>query len=435
MPYPPVITADRHCTRRAFCLSTLATAFGLAGPLRAAPPPTGTHNPRLATLDHLMQSFIDDHNVPGAALAVTRGPRLVYARGFGYADVEERIPVQPVSLFRIASISKPFTAVAILHLAAGGRLRLTDRVRDLIKLKPLQEDGLREDPRLKKVTILQLLRHTGGWDRAQSFDPMFRPIVIARACHVRPPAGQTQIIRYMFGRPLDFDPGVRYAYSNFGYCLLGEVIREVTQQPYEKYVQEQILRPLGIHGMRLGHTLTQAPGEVRYYDMQRRTAPAVVGNIGRQVPLPYGAWFLEAMDSHGGWIASAIDLVRFARAFNDPNRCPVLGRPGIATMFSRPPGLAGFQSDGSPRDGYYGCGWQVRTVDRPGRFSSWHAGSLAGTSTLLVRRFDGFNWAVLFNSQTGVGGKLLSGIIDPLIHHAVDSVRAWPAHDLFPKYE
>ena len=92
----------------------------------------------------------------------------------------------------------------------------------------------------------------GGWDRDKSFDPMFIPIKIAKTFGTEPPANQEQIIRYMLTQPLDFDPGEREAYSNFGYCVLGRVIEKVSGKPYGKYVQEEVLAPLGIHDMRLG---------------------------------------------------------------------------------------------------------------------------------------------------------------------------------------
>jgi N-acyl-D-amino-acid deacylase len=401
----------------------------------AAPlPVTGADAPGLASFDDLMRSFVREQRVPGAALAVVRGRRLVYARGFGHADVDRNVPVEPDALFRIASVTKPVTAVAVLHLAEQGKLGLPDRVTDLLPVTPFLNDGDRVDPRLKDVTVLQLLRHTGGWDRDRSGDPMMRPVAIANALRVPPPAGPEQVIRYTFGRPLDFDPGSRFAYSNFGYCVLGEIVRHVSGRSYEEYVRQEVLRPLGIKRMRLGKTLEQAPGEVRYYDEQDRTGPAVVGPVGKQGPLPYGSFYLEAMQAHGGWVASAIDLVRFAAALDDPRRCPVLKPAGFQALYARPPGQAGFGDDGKPKDAYYGCGWQVRVLPGSGLGNTWHNGALPGTSALLVRRFDGLDWAVLFNTRHGPGGKELCDLIDPLLHQAADRVRAWPRHDLFPKY-
>jgi N-acyl-D-amino-acid deacylase len=389
---------------------------------------TGRANPDLAPFDQLMTSFLRRHRLPGGALAVAREGRIVYARGFGLANREREKPVRPRSLFRIASISKPLTAVAILQLVERGKLRLSDRVFDVLELRPPRSPGTSFDRRWRRVTILHLLHHTGGWDREKSFDPMFRSPAIVEDMGGEPPAMPDAIIRYMLRRPLDFEPGERYAYSNFGYCLLGRVIEKASGQGYEEYVRQEVLAPLGIKSMRLGKTLPRgrAPGEVRYHVNEGETAPAVMGpRLGKPVPLPYGAWCLEALDAHGGWIASAPDLVRFASAFDDPEHCPILGPRSIERMFARPEGLAGHHKDGKPRDAYYGCGWMVRPVGE-GRRNTWHGGSLDGTSTLLVRRSDGLTWAVLFNSRSSAEKEEPAVAIDPLLHQAADAVKHWP---------
>jgi len=389
---------------------------------------TGRADPNLAGFDKLMISFMKEHHVPGGALAVTKDGRLVYARGFGHADTGKMTPVAPTALFRIASISKPITAAAILKLVEEGKLKIDDHAFQILKLQPLIEDKKSVDPRLRKITIRQLLQHTAGWDRGKSYDPMFQSVKIARAMKVPPPANAEHVIRYMMGQPLDFDPGARYAYSNFGYCVLGRIIEKVTGQSYEAYVRQHILQPLGIRDMRIGHTLPagRAAAEVHYYPDKDRTAPAVFASIlGRKVPTPYGAWYLEAMDSHGGWIASAPDLVRFASAFDDPGHSRLLQANTIQLMFARPAGSAGFGKNGKPLDSYYACGWSVRPMGKAGR-NTWHSGALDGTGTLLVRRCDGLNWAVLFNKWHDQNGKLLSDQIDPPVHAAADQVKRWP---------
>jgi N-acyl-D-amino-acid deacylase len=179
-----------------------------------------------------------------------------------------------------------------MQLVEQGKLRLSDHPFQMLALEPHLANGESVDPRLRQITILELLQHTGGFDRDKSFDPMFRPIIIARALGANPPAMQPAIIRYMMGRPLDFDPGTCEAYSNFGYCVLGRVIEQISREPYEQYVREHVLVPLGIRGMRLGRTLAEhrAPGEVTYYDQKGRTGASVFPpNLGRQVRLPYGA--------------------------------------------------------------------------------------------------------------------------------------------------
>ena len=106
---------------------------------------------------------------------------MVYARGFGFADVAAREAVGPDSLFRIASVSKPFTSAAIFQLMERGKLKLDDKAFEFIRIQPHLEAGAEVDPRLWQVTIAQLLQHSGGFDRGKSFDPMFRPIDIARS--------------------------------------------------------------------------------------------------------------------------------------------------------------------------------------------------------------------------------------------------------------
>jgi N-acyl-D-amino-acid deacylase len=401
-------------------------------------PLTGVCDPKLASFDRVLSAFGTLHEVPGAALAVTKGGRLVYARGFGYASAERKEAVQPDSLFRIASISKPVTAAAVLRLAEGGKLRLRDKVFDILKFTPHLEPDAKPDPRLKDITILHLLQHTAGWDIAESPDPMvWQSAAIAKALKAEPPAKAEQIIRYMMGRPLDFPPGARHAYSNFGYCLLGRVIESVTDRSYEEYVRKEVLSVLGIQRMKQGKTLPEgrAEGEVKYYDEQNRTAPAVVGaQVGKQVPLPYGAWYLEAMDSHGGWIASAVDLVRFASTFDDPARSKLLTAESIRTMFARPEGAAGYEADGQPRGQYYGCGWSVVSPGNKGGQNHYHGGGLDGSAGLLVRRGDGLNWAVLFNAENSPAGNHLGFAIDLYLHRAADKVKDWPEGDLFGKY-
>jgi N-acyl-D-amino-acid deacylase len=409
----------------ASCLSWCAST--LAYPLAAETEATGRADPRLASFDRLMTTFLREHKLPGAALAVARNGRLVYARGFGHADRAAEEPVRPEVLFRIASISKPLTAVAVLQLVERKRLKLDDRVFEVLQLQQPKESEF--DPRWKKVTILHLLQHRGGWDRDKSFDPMFRSRAIVKELEVRPPARPRDIIRYMLRQPLDFDPGAKYAYSNFGYCLLGRVIEKVSGQSYEEHVRKNVLAPLGIRNMRLGETLLEnrVRGEVEYHVPKGAVGPAVMGpQLGEPVSWPYGAWCLESMDAHGGWLASAPDLVRFAAAFNDPRRCKILKPKSIEILFARPPGAAGHKRNGKPRDAYYACGWMVRPIGDGGAANTWHAGSLDGTSTLLVRRHDGLTWAVLFNSRDSANKVEPAAAIGPLLHEAADAVKNWP---------
>ncbi len=167
--------SSRSLHRRHF-LQTIAAGAALTGfpkpsaadqPDADALPITGKAHEALKSFDQMMTSFVTLHDIPGAALAVTRNGRLVYARGFGYADREKKEPTQPDTLFRIASVSKPVTGAAVLRLVEKGKLSLTDHAFDFLDLKPHFEKGGKIDPRLKDVTIQPLLHHTAGWDRAK----------------------------------------------------------------------------------------------------------------------------------------------------------------------------------------------------------------------------------------------------------------------------
>jgi N-acyl-D-amino-acid deacylase len=390
-------------------------------------PVSGAADPRLAAFDKLMTDFLREHQVPGASLAVARNGKIVYARGFGYADVAKKQPVEPDALFRIASVSKPITSAAVMQLVECGKLKLDEPAFARLKIQPHLEAGTEIDPRLAKITVEQLLHHTGGFDRDASFDPMFRPLVIARATATPPPAGPPAIIAYMMGRKLDFDPGTREAYSNFGYSVLGRLIEQASGSSYEAFVRREVLAPLGIKRMQIGHSLDggRAPGEVHYYARSDRKVASIFGGAAQQVPVQYGGWNLEAMDSHGAWIASAPELVRFASALDDPGHCPVLKAASVHKLFERSKETG--YADGKPKAAYYALGWMVRPVGNGGKANTWHAGLLDGTSTLLVRRYDGLTWAVLFNCDRDLTGKTLSNLIDPLVHPVASGIKEWPA--------
>lgn len=368
-----------------------------------------------APLDEMMIEFIERHDVPGAALAVSKGGEVVYSRGFGFAELSSRERVQPESLFRIASISKPITAVAVMQLVERGALSLDENPFKVIGFGHLL-DSAGCDERLERVTVRHLLAHQGGWDRSVSYDPMFQTRRIQEEFGLTGAPGTRDIIRFMLSEPLDFDPGERYAYSNFGYCVLGRVIEAVTGAPYDEAVRARVLTPLGIEDMQIGRSLPEdrVDGEVVYHDQEKRARVPVKAR-GRRVPIGY-AHDQEVMDSHGAWIASAADLARFAGAFSDPSSCPLLTEESVGAMWA--------PQKEQPGAVWYGLGWQVRDVGG-GRKNAWHTGLLTGgTSTIMVRRHDGLSWAVLFNTdRSGTSGETLSGLIDPLVHRAVNEVK------------
>jgi CubicO group peptidase (beta-lactamase class C family) len=195
--------------------------------------------------------------------------------------------------------------------------------------------------------------------------------------------------------PLAYEPGTHYAYSNFGFCLLGRVIEKITGQPYAQYAQEAVLAKCGIKDMRLGgNTLAdRAPGEVVYYGHAGSGSNPYDMNVTR-------------MDSHGGWIATPTDLVQFAMHVDGFTTTPnILEAATIKTM-----------TTATAQNPNYACGWCVNRIP-----NWWHTGSLPGTLTVMVRTGSGLCWAAFANRR-------VEGLnLDEMMWKIVKCVPAWRA--------
>jgi CubicO group peptidase (beta-lactamase class C family) len=398
------------------------TVVAISVSLAQAPeqPATGPSVPGLASFDRLILELMQKWNIPGASVAVARNGWVEFSRGYGWADLEGREAVQPDALFRIASLSKPITATAALHLGeqlvASGKYAsleafLDQPFYDLLPMSPL---GGALDPRVRRVTIRDLLQHSGGWDRDMSGDPTYAPYTqrAAQAAGLSGPPGSETVIRYALGQPLDFDPGTRFAYSNLGYSILGRVIEKLSGQTYDAYTLE-MLRTLGLNQTRPARTLKRAPGEVHYYDYPN--APLVDSIFPGQgkVPQPYGGFALEDRDAQGGWLSSAPELLRFLSALNGGRtdvKAPI-GAGTLGLMLTRPslPQYADAKT-------FYGLGWSVAPTDKGPIY--WHTGVQAGVAALLVQYPSGRAVAVLINSRpkdAGFDGELANTVLQALL--------------------
>ena len=407
------------------------TEYGPSSALRYAsswvqdPPPavstvSGVAEPSLAALDTEMTNFMAVRNIARGTLAVTRNGKLVFHHAYTLAPTNV-VSTQTTNLFRIASLSKQFTSVGVMQLLQAGKLTLDQPIGTVLDLTNVS------DTRFRNVTIRQLLQHWGGWDRDVSYDPMFRDFIISASLGRPLPTTPQMVIDYMKTQPLDHAPGTVYSYSNFGYCLLGRIIERLSGLGYEEFIQQNVLRPAGIWDMRPGKPLLADadPAEVNYEDPLRRLVPTVMGTSGSSlVPVQYGGWNLSSMDSHGGWLATAADLVRFSSAFDNQTNSPLLPAQWIDTMWSQPPGLTGTPAT------YYGAGWLVRPLGGD-TFNAWHDGSLDGTFSYTVRLANGICWAVIFNRRAVLASTPDYSNIDAEMNNAISSIRSWPTYDLF----
>lgn len=449
----PSVQGAAFCRRRALHaagigLSALAgvglrqaSAAHHSGLAPAAPPShvsaleTDDVPPELVAIDEVFQDIMERGGLPGGQFALAKDGRLVLNRAYGLADVEREEPVLPGSLFRIASVTKAITAVAILTLVEAGQLALDEPVFPLIAFAPPAHAT--PDPRLDSITVQNLLTHSGGWDSAASWDPQGLPFsrMAAAMTGLADPAEASTIVRFMLGEPLDFDPGTRQAYCNFGFNVLGRVIEHVSGQPYDAFVRDRVLSPAGITDMRLGRTrlADRAPGEVRYYAPPDQAPGWSVFWGEGYAPFAYGgSTYMEALDAHGGWIASAVDLVRFAAAV-DGQRGPALLTPEtVQTMLTTPRPRTATPGTGVPgvsAGATAGLGWDVIPV--AGEVEWSRVGALMGSTTAWVaRRPDGATAAFTFNSAPADVYEFLNETIIEL-GQAMDAIDAWPAGDLF----
>jgi N-acyl-D-amino-acid deacylase len=398
-------------------------------------PISGAAVPGMGSYDQAVTDFMRKYALPGGAVAVLRDGKLIYARGFGYADVENKTPVQPDALFRIASVSKPITAAAVMKLVEEGKLKLDDRVAPFIAhLAPAP--GATVDPRWEQITIRHLLNHTGGWDRAKpngGFDPMDRPVIAAAAVNAPAPASAETIIRYMKGIPLDFNPGEKHVYSNFGYAILGRVIERLSSMRYEEYVRARVLQPVGANRTRSGKSRMRDAfaGEVKYYlpgepglGMTAPMVPSVFPGEGT-VPIPYGAFHIESFDASGAWVSSTVDLLRFLSGVDGrANRPDILSAEIVAEMTGSGPVVC---ASGAC---YYGFGWLVRPTQGDATWS--HGGALPGTTSILVRSYHNFSWVALFNARSWTPN--FDNELNAALWGALAGVTSFPAHDLFSTF-
>jgi len=368
--------------------------------------------------------------VPGGQLAVAKDGRLVLDRGYGFADAAARTPVQPDNLFRIASVTKTITTVAILALVDDGQLALADKVFPLLAFAPPPHATV--DPRLNEITVQDLLVHAGGWDSTKSFDPQYLPWSRMAAATVGtedPPEAAT-IVRFMLGQPLDFAPGTESVYSNFGFNVLGRVIEKVSGQSYADFTLARVLNRAGVTGMRIAGTrvLERAPGEVYYANpADLPLQPSVFWGEGF-VPAAYGSYYLKAMDAHGGWIATAADLARFATTI-DGQHGPALLKPAtVRAMVTTPRPKAGATGAGNPPVSA-GLGWDITPV--AGGVEWAHAGALEGSNAAwLFRGADGLTLAYVFNTLPNDFVPFFDESFQ-MLRAAAKAVTSWPTHDLF----
>jgi CubicO group peptidase (beta-lactamase class C family) len=378
----------RTCLTQIAWAATGTTLPGLLCPSSAIAGetvPTALSEQDRSTLSALAKAFLEQFKAPGLSVAVARHGRLVYQGGFGFADMEKREPLNPRHIFRIASVSKPITSAAIFSLIEEGKLKLHDRVFGPKELLGSDYDTPPSAP-LNAITVHHLLTHTcGGWSNAKR-DPMF----------VNSAMTHRKLIEWTIKNiPLEHEPGMHYAYSNFGYCILGRIIEKVSGLSYAEAVQQLIFKKCDMDSMKLaGNTLAErAEHEVIY--------------AGQSNENPY-SMNIRRMDAHGGWLGTPTDLVNFALHVDGFDTTPDILRADTIKIMTTP----------STVHANYACGWVVNKTP-----NWWHNGSIPGVTTILVRTASGLCWAAFANTRSAG----ISKGIDELMWKMVRAVPVWQA--------
>jgi len=403
---------------------------------------TGLGMPEFEALDsfvinHMSKAADTGSPTPAVTLAVAKDNRLVYARGYAQEGYED---VQPTSMFRIASCTKPLTQIAIYQLVEQNKLKLDQNVEAMLVLKMPNGQPPPEDPKptslntpghyFYAVTVRDLLRHQGGW-RHDAADPTFvhdTDVVAAFNANGHPtalPVTKDQLASWGISQPQEFFPDSEPTngndYSNFGYLLLGLVIQKATGMAhYIDAMHKNVFAPLGITRPRLAQPAfnNRAPGEVRYYHLIENPGettfhedlrPSVLEPSQAQVPVQYGGENQANFDSFGGWVMAAPDYAKVLSAFTHTGPNPLLNHTPLSSM------------EGS-------WNWDGNQTQQNGIVINQHGGDMPGTETYIAVRSDHIGVVMLTNGDLPVDASQLNTLLSAI------PASAWPQYDLFHSY-
>jgi len=345
-----------------FALSAVVSAQPAGAPRNALDRDRPVSDREPAVLSRLTDDWRVGVNVPGLSAAVVQGDQVVWAQGFGVADVEHGTMVRPETVFRLASISKPITAVAVMQLVERGLVSLDDPIQRFVPSFPRKPQG--------EVRIRHLLAHTSGirhyrgneFALAESFPTIDRAIGVFR------------------NDPLEFPPGERYLYSTYGYNLLQGVIEAVSGRSFDEYLRSAIFGPAGMTS-----TWLERPQEI----VRHRARQYVRGSTPWSwLNAPYVD--LSVKWAGGGLIATAADVARFDIALNQGK---LLRADTLERMYTSARLNNGNQTG-------YGLGWMVS--QQGSRQFVAHSGGAMGGTTYLLREPRARTAAVILTNLDNV---------------------------------
>lgn len=348
--------------------------------------------PELHAMDSIMQRYLKRWEIHGAQLAISRHDSLLYARGFGYADKDRKIPMEPSYIMRMASVSKLVTATGIMKLRDMGKIRLSDKV---FGPKGILNDTFYvnsiRDKRYFDITVEQLLRHKAGFTNYAG-DAIFSTRYIMQQNRLTTPPDHRTLLRIVLRRHLGYTPGAAQRYCNIGYTLLSLIIEKRTGMSYENFMQRYVLYPAGCYDFHIAgnYLKDRRPNETVYYMHSSSVPVPEFNNSGRMVVRCYGENDITTALGAGAWVASAAELCRLVASIDGDRIVPdVISPQAVKLMTQEMP------------DHQFSLGWNFTPRNRP-----WiRTGSLVGTSALVLRYPDGECWVFITNTSTWKGHK------------------------------
>lgn len=344
----------------------------------------------LQKMDRDIERFMRKWGIKGVSLAVSRNDSLLYAKGYGWAEEEKGIRMEPSHILRMASVSKLVTAVGIMKLQEEKKLKLTDKVFGPSGiLNDTAYAGSIRDKRYYKISVEDLLRHRAGFTNRQG-DPMFSTRYIMIGNNLTSAPDHETLLRIILRRSLRYDPGTWQRYSNFGYLLLSMIIEKVSGMDYETFMRKEVLEPAGCFDFRIAgnYYKDKYPNEVKYYVHDKAGLVDEYNNSGNQVERCYGGNDVHNLAGAGAWCASAAEICRLVASVDMDSVVPdILDRRSIEAMTA--------YIDRST----FPLGWA--DVKKNGEWV--RSGTLSGTSALVKRYKDGECWVLITNTSTWRG--------------------------------
>ena len=342
-------------------------------------------------MDSVIERYLKRWEINGAQLVITRNDSLLYARGFGWADKERGIRMEPNMLMRFASVSKLITAAGIMKLVEMKKLRMGDKVfgQKGILCDTTYNNSIK-DQRYYNITVEQLLRHQAGFTNYAG-DPVSSTRYIMMQNRLTTPPDHKTLLKILLKRHLGYTPGEGKCYSNLGYMILSMIIEKKSRMKYENFMQKYVLQPAGCYDMHIAGTYykDRRPNETKYYMHQGSIPVYEYNNSGRMVEKCYGDTDLPRLSGAGAWCGSAAELSRLIACIDGlPHVKDILSQKSIQFMTTEQP------------DHQYSIGWNYT----PKSNGPWiRTGSLAGTSAIVLKYPDGQCWILITNTSTWKG--------------------------------